>query len=274
MKSISRIVNYLLEKVEFMLSSNWFNPFLTIYLNIRSFPFKQALLFPVFVYGRPRFHSLKGQMLCLCKIKPGMITFNKTQFNCPSNTSLQSEIGNRGKIFFRGGAIIGTGTKIVLEGNSILELGKGIKITDFVNLSCWSSVKIGDYSRVTHRCQIMDTNFHYLANIQKGYVPKREHPIVIGDYCWICNSTTVTGGSSIPNRTIVASNSVVNKDFSSLPEGTLIGGIPAKLISTGPFKRIESRKAEKILREYWRKNPNSMEYEIEEGFDFAYYVES
>ena len=34
--------------------SNWFNPFLTLWLNLRSFPLYQAYRFPIFVYGRPR----------------------------------------------------------------------------------------------------------------------------------------------------------------------------------------------------------------------------
>lgn len=47
---LSKINNrYGLGALELCLASNWFNPFATIYLNLRSFPFTQAFKFPVWV---------------------------------------------------------------------------------------------------------------------------------------------------------------------------------------------------------------------------------
>ena len=76
-------------------------------------------------------------------------------------------------------------------------------------------------------------------------------PIIIGNYCWICNSTTITGGAVIPDKTIVASNSLVNKNFSSLPPASIIGGIPAKHIKTG-FRRLDALKHQRLVSKYFR----------------------
>lgn len=99
---LSKINNrYGLGALELCLASNWFNPFATIYLNLRSFPFTQAFKFPVWVYGQPRLYSLNGNMLIEGKVKSGMIKFNKTNL-APNNMGVQSEIINKGKSFSRG----------------------------------------------------------------------------------------------------------------------------------------------------------------------------
>lgn len=56
---------------------------------------------------------------------------------------------------------------------------------------------------------------------------------MIGNYCWIGNRCTISPGTILPDYTTVTSNSVVNKDFSSLPAYPTIGGVPAKFIREG-----------------------------------------
>lgn len=258
----------LFEKIEFGLSSNWFNPLLTIYLNFRSFRLSQAVRLPVFVYGHPRIYSLRGSMVCIGKIRMGMVSINKVQFACPNNTATSTEICNRGKILFHGNAIIGTGNKIIVELYGRLELGDNIKITDCCNITVHKSVCIGAQSRIVHRCQVMDSNFHYIANFNKNIVPTTNRPIVIGEYCWICNSSTVTGGSVIPDKTIVASNSLVGKDYSSIPEESIIGGIPAKLIATG-FRRVENKDLVRKLTSFFQENQQENIYNLENGISHS-----
>lgn len=65
-----------------------------------------------------------------------------------------------------------------------------------------------------------------------GYYPISK-PISIGNFSWIGNRTTIGPGSILPDYTIVASNSLVNKDFSILNPYSTIGGIPAKFIREG-----------------------------------------
>lgn len=239
--------------IEDIFASNWYNPFATVWLNFRSLPFSQALRLPISVYGHPRFYNLSGKMLIKSKISFGMIAFNQSRPGSPSVQSMQSELLNQGTIIFRGSGVIGTGNKIRVTPNATLDIGAFFKITDMVNIGCYTNITIGEHSWITHRCQVLDANYHYVANFTKRIVPQWKHPISIGKDCWICNSTTVTGGAVIPDTTIVASNSLVNKDFSSIEANSIIGGIPAKFIAVG-FRRVNNKIYERNINRYYKEN--------------------
>lgn len=255
-------------KIERVFNSNWLNLIATIYLNFRCFPIKQAIRLPVFIYGFPRFYSLFGSMICVGKYRTGMIKINTTIAGGPSYTGGNTELNIWGKIIFRGKCIIGTGNKINIGSNGILDLGEYTKVTNYCNITAYSNVQIGSYSWIVHRCQILDSNFHFIVNFNKAQVKKIAHPITIGRYCWICNSTTITGGAIIPDKTIVASNSLVGKDFSSIPQESIIGGIPAKLISTG-YRRVDNKKLIDEILKYFINNSNIEYYPLKENINHS-----
>ena len=250
-----------LGKLELMIAKNWLNPFATFYLNIRSFPLKQAIKFPIFVYGRPRFYGLSGTMKIEGKIKPGMIKFNVTLPGAPSNMSTQSEIFNNGTIIFKGKGEIGTGTKISTSFRATLQIGRNFRIADYCNITCSTQITIGEQNRIAHRCQIIDSNYHFIANFNKKIIPRYSRPISFGKGCWICNSSTITGGTILPDYTIIGSNSLVNKDFSTVPDSSIIGGIPAKLIATG-FRKVENSHIVSKVFNYFKSHCDSPYYPI------------
>lgn len=245
-----KVIRILCHNIPAGIGSNWFNPFATFFYNLAFFPFRQAIKFPLFVYGNPKIYDFTGKMLCEGVCQTGMVKFNMTIPFSPQAALGASQLGvsERGKLIFRGPCVIGMGNRILIGENGTLDMGKCTKIMSFCNITAYSKVVIGAYSWIVHRCQVLDTNFHFIANFNEGVIPNIKQPITIGDYCWICNSTTVTGGAVVPNKTIVASNSLVNKNMSDVPEESIIGGIPAKLISSG-FRRVDSNK---ISVELWK----------------------
>jgi acetyltransferase-like isoleucine patch superfamily enzyme len=94
--------------------------------------------------------------------------------------------------------------------------------------------------------------------IDNHIVRRCNSPIVIGDYVWIGNRVTINKGSMIPNCSIVASNSLVNKDFSQYGSG-ILAGCPAKFISSTK-RRIFSYNKESLLNDYFREHSNALEY--------------
>lgn len=251
-------------------NTKWFNPWLTFYLNIRCVPLRQAFRFPVFVYGWPKIFSTFGHIRFPEKCYPGMVHFNETVSGGPQCEVGNSELNLWGTIIFRGKCTVGTSNKLCVGLNGILDLGDETKITILCNITSCGFVKVGHHSWIVHRCQILDTNYHFVADFRHegfGRVHPMARPIKIGDYCWICNSATVTGGAVIPNKTMVASNSLVSKDLSSVPEESLVGGIPAKLLATG-LRRVE--KGETEIFNYFREHPDatSFEFPIERKNDF------
>lgn len=247
-----------IERIPFI---NWFNPLLTLYVNFRSFPFQQAIRLPLFVYGWPRLYSLYGKMKCKDKCKTGMITFNSTNPSAPSANYSSTAIDNWGTIIFHGKCWIHTSNKINVGIHGVLELGEGSKIMHFCNVTAYEYVCIGAYTYIAHRSQVMDTNFHYIVDFNKNHVKRFSAPIIIGSYCWICNSTTVSSGSVIPNKTIVASNSLVNKDMSDIPEESIIGGVPSKLISSNN-SRIVNENFEIFVDQYFKRNTDARILEL------------
>lgn len=260
---------YGLGLLERIFAVNWFNPFATLWLNFRSFPVAQAIRFPVWCYGRPRFYGLSGKMVVDGEIKPGMIHLNRVLVGAPSNMGIQTEILNNGLIIFRGKLHIGTGDKIVVGRNATLTIGANSKIGDMCNIGCFESITLGDVMRIAHRCQIFDSNYHFITNLNRGIIPNYKHPVKIGKGCWICNSSTIACGTTLPDYTIVASNSVVNKDLSHIAKGSLIGGIPAKVITEGT-RRIFNSRVEQQVEAFYKANPLS-EYKIDESIDIEEY---
>lgn len=247
---------------------NWFNPFITLYLNFRSFPLKQAWKLPVFVFGWPKIFSLYGTMECVGKCKTGMILLNQTNVGMPNHPMSNTAINNWGRIVFHGKCQIYTGNKINVFRKGILEMGEGTKIMCMCNITASNFVHIGDQSWIVHRCQVMDSNFHFIADFNQLRIPKCNKPIEIGTYCWICNNTTVMGGAKIPNKTIVASNSLVNKDMTQIPEESLIGGIPAKLIEVG-YRRVYNQNLEQEIWDYLKAHPQEAFFPLHEGISHS-----
>lgn len=261
-KITARIGRGYVKYLERMLFVNWFNPLITVYLNFRSFPFNQAIKFPVFVFGWPKLFSLYGRMECVDKCKTGMVSLNSSNGGAPSAPLGATAINNWGKILFHGKCQIYTSNKINVGNSGILEIGDGVKIMHFCNITAHESVRIGDRSWIVHRCQVLDSNFHFIADFKKNRINRFTKPIEIGSYCWICNSTTVTGGAKIPNKTIVASNSLVNKDLSDIPEESIIGGAPVKLISSG-YRRVDSKKMYDLIAAFFSQNPSMPFYTLD-----------
>ena len=80
---------------------------------------------------------------------------------------------------------------------------------------------IGKNCAISWNCQILDDDFHRIGDNLTA------KPIIIEDKVWIGASATILKGVTIGKGSIIAANSVVTKD---VPEFTLVGGNPAKII--------------------------------------------
>lgn len=241
---------------------HWFNPLYTLYFNFIFLPFKQAIRFPVFIYGWPKLYAQMGNIECIGECYSGMVRLNVSFAGGPQYAMGNTELTIWGKIIFRGKCLIGSGDKIVVGG--ILDMGKDTKLMNAVNVTAHMFVRIDEHSRIAHRSQILDSNYHYIADFRHNVVKRLAHPIKIGKYCWVCNSTTITGGAVIPDKIIVASNSLVNKNLSEIPEESIVGGVPAKLVATG-FRKIESVRFEKTVSDFFMCHSDEETYLIPDG---------
>ena len=115
-----------------------------------------------------------------------------------------------------------SGAKIYVNKNATLILGSGY-INHNLNLSCFYRIEIGESVAISENVTIRDSDNHQIIGSQK---PMTE-AVKIGNNVWIGLNVTILKGVIIGDGSIIAAGSVVTK---SVPENTLVGGVPAKVI--------------------------------------------
>lgn len=219
----------------------------TIKFNFKMLPFKQAARLPILFYGKTDFRSLKGEVEIKGAVSTGMIRVGiKDEY---VDTSVGNTIWTiNGKIVFNGPLKIWRGSYFLVARNAVLSIGsKQTKLGSHLKIMCFNSITIGNCVRIAWECQLYDTSFHYLEMLKhENDIRPLSNPVVVGDRVWIGNRTTISKGAKIPNDTIVASNSLVNKDFSQIEPYSMLAGCPATVKGIG-YRRIFDRKQEKEL---------------------------
>lgn len=218
----------------------------TIYLNFKMLPFKQAIKLPIFIYGKIVFRSLSGQIFINSAVFPGMIKIGKRDYYV--ETAVPKCIWTiNGTINFSGPINFLQGSYVLVSNNATLNFGtKQTFCGSNIKIICFEQITFGNKCEITWDCQLMDTSFHYMEDLSSEEIKSITKPILIGNNVWIGNRTTITKGAVIPDNTIVASNSLVNKDFSNMGENCLIAGAPAKLKQQN-IRRIYDNQKQKEL---------------------------
>lgn len=265
-----KIVKKVLGSLEARTSQPWLNIWRTVYFNFRTMPFRIAIRFPVYIYGRIRFYMLNGSVeFQNCDISRGMVKIGKISdcFSLQDRSGFISIATKNSKLIFQGKAKIGINPKIrVLAGNIIFGeeafFGSNIRL-----VANGADILIGAHSRIAFETNIVNSSFHYIYNTQKGSYGRCNRSIAIGEFNWIGNRSTVSAGAKTKDFTIVCSNSLVGKDYSTIiEENPMIAGAPAKLIASG-MKRVFSPATHIYIDKYFKTNPQVNEYRVDELID-------
>ena len=94
--------------------------------------------------------------------------------------------------------------------------------------------------------------------INKGKLAYRNAPVVIENNVWVGNGVSIMKGTNLPAYTIVASNSLVNKNFKEMGEHCMIGGVPAKFITNGVERLLLN---DKEIDKLFESTDNILDYE-------------
>ncbi|WP_406842946.1 acyltransferase [Flavobacterium soyae] len=212
--------------LKFYWKVNWIK---TLYFNFKKFPFATAKKLPVFFYGKVKFTSIYGEIQLDGKIQKGMIGFGQPYELNTVHKGI-AEINILGKLIFKGKFQFGKDCFVFVGEHAVCELGNMASLASSGKIICTEKIVLGEYARFGSESQIIDTNFHDLIDTQTGEKLKKSAPITIGNYNFMSNRVSVLKGTQTPNFCTVASNSLCTKDYTSLGENILIGGVPAKLI--------------------------------------------
>jgi acetyltransferase-like isoleucine patch superfamily enzyme len=112
-----------------------------------------------------------------------------------------------------------------------ITLGKHVRINAGSVLVSHAAISIGDDCLIGEYVSIRDANHGTQAGHPMRLQPHVSAPITIGRNVWVGRGSVILKGVSIGDGAVVAANSVVTR---SVAAGTLVGGVPARLIRAAP----------------------------------------
>lgn len=263
MRKIKRILNVLRICLKCLLLINWYKTFI---LNARLLPFSQAVKLPILVRGRLKIDSLKGTLEFNCPISTGMFMIGGDQDNMPISSN-PTRILINGRIIINGKLLLSHSANLVVWEGAIMELGKRVRIATGCLIKSTEYVKIGDDTIFTSGCFLMDSNIHCIKDTVTGVIKRVSHPIIIGKACWIGMNSSIMAGTVLPDYSISARYSLLNKNYSlNCGEGTMFAGMPAKPLKEN-MQRIFNLDRELNLIKYFKENPDADFLQVEPGFE-------
>lgn len=175
-------------------------------------PFKTAIKFPIFIYGKTNISNTKKGSI---NIEPGIIRAGILNIGTPilgfQHRKAITTFTIKGKMNVNGKVIIGKGSAIEVGNDGVLTIGHNTIITGNTTILCTQSITIGERCMISWDNLIMDTDWHNVVSAETGYIYPKQKPITIGEHVWIGCRCTILKGTCIPNDSIVASNSKTTK---------------------------------------------------------------
>lgn len=221
----------------------------TLWFNFRYLPFRQSVRLP-FVFFPHAFAKVGENARIIIsdeilnsksqKIYVGEDVHDFSHGCERTFLNLQGTVEFKGKIRILRGAMVDVFGEI--------SFGNDVVVALLARIRVYEKLSIGNVVRIAHETQIFDTNFHYVVSVDDMEYRPMAKPVVIGNHVWIGNRCTVNAGSIIPGYTIVASNSLVNKDLSYINKYSLVGGVPCKLLKEGLVRIWDENQELKYMR--------------------------
>nr|WP_269767935.1 DapH/DapD/GlmU-related protein [Tumebacillus avium] len=132
------------------------------------------------------------------------------------------QVGAGGVLNIDGKVRFGPGVRVLVGPGAKLTIGDRSYITANSKLIVKTEVVIGTDCAISWDVQVMDTDFHRIA---EGAVNTKK--ITIGNRVWIGSRATIMKGVTIGDGAVIAAGAVVTKD---VPPNAVVGGNPARVI--------------------------------------------
>ncbi len=203
--------------------------FKTVVFNLKYFPFKTAVKLPVLLSGNVFLHKTKGRIIINGPIKTGMIQIGYAEVALSDFKRSRAIWEVHGDVIFNGKTFITHGCKINVMENAQLIFGDNVVISTETSIVVQKKIEIGNNSGISWECLVMDTDFHPIYDSDNNIInPAKE--ILIGDNVWVGCRCTVLKGTIIPNGSIIAASSMVNKSLSG--DNCIFGGQPTRVLKS------------------------------------------
>jgi acetyltransferase-like isoleucine patch superfamily enzyme len=261
-KLIKKILKWFYFRLRLLIRLNIFK---TLYINFKTQSFKDAFKFPIFVYGRLKILSLKGNIIIEVPIKTGMIKIGYKYIDLFPASLLPTQLKIVGNLIVKGNLIVGGGVHLNVDRKlSIMEFGANCTIGGGSFIKSTYYIVCGNNVQITGECVIMDCEMHYVKDIETGIIKKNFGKILIKNNCWINQRTIITKDTVIPEYSITTRNSYLNKDYTNYGTNLLLCGSPA-VAKKQKVQRIFNSIKEQEIGLFFRENENDIYFIEEEG---------
>ncbi|MEO8533826.1 MAG: acyltransferase [Flavobacterium sp.] len=199
----------------------------TIYFNFKYFPFKEAISFPVLISKNVLFKELNGTIKFECPLKYGLVKIGYGKVGIFDEKFSRAILEISGEIIFKGSANFGQGSKISVAKEAKIIFGNKFTITAESAIVASEKIEFGNNCLLSWDILIMDSDLHTIMD-EGGKIINDPEEILVEDNVWIGCRALVLKGARIPSGSVIAANTVVNKNLKST--NSLYAGIPARMI--------------------------------------------
>lgn len=213
-------------KIKNIIQTNWIK---TLRINFHYLPFKSAIKLPILISYGVKFRKIKGGLQIWAPLRFGMIKMGYDTLGLVNWPREKMLFENRGKLVFKGSAVLGAATRLVILPEGEISFGDDVRITGRTSFISEKKIEIGDGSLLSWDIQIMDTDFHKIYT-SDNMLCNSPQEIKIGSNVWVGSKATILKGSVLPDNCVVAANALVAKKHSE--SNVIYGGNPAKIIKT------------------------------------------
>ena len=123
---------------------------------------------------------------------------------------------------------------LIYAEHSILKIGKDFSV---VGANIWltceenTQIKIGDDCMLAHGIIIRSSDGHTIYDVDSKQVTNKSKGVNIGNHVWIAQNVTILKNTNIPDNSVIAASSVVNKFFEE--QNIVLSGTPASITKKG-----------------------------------------
>ena len=215
----------------------------TISINLKAFPFKDAIKCSLVVFKGYKIKEFKGSIRVNVPLHFGLVGFGQP-YEIFSRTNHTGEAIINGLLEINGSVQLGIDTKLYILEKGFLKFGQLNSFATKTQIICFNEVVFGDYVQSGGECVFVDTNFHDLVNLETNQKISRDGSIIIGSYNYIGIRTIIRSNTITPNHCMIASNSLCNKDYTIHGEKLLLAGMPINKIKKNIVRDWDNEKSD------------------------------
>lgn len=187
----------------------------TVYLNFITFPFDQAICFPILVFGKVTIkNAQKARLVFHSPLKLGVLQIGRNGLGFIGKNDCRTIWNVAGTLHIYGKTRIGQGCCVEVGKKAVLILGRNFCMTGRSTLLCTNRITFGDECLLSWDLLIMDSDWHQVISTIDSEVLNSSKPITVGNHVWIGCRSIILKGVNISNHVIIAANSTISHSIS------------------------------------------------------------